>query len=468
MDSPLNIRKILKIGGAVVFVIVLILLTIRYFNTGGIIVTSKTPHNAISLFSADERSDPEAEPITGHNKLSKSVPSGMYLLTVSANSNQTNQLVEVHGRKTSSYRINLASAVSVEPVTTVNAQDIYATSDQLIFFDKGTGNLAKIDAETGLTKAYTVKPLRNVKWASNGQGIGQGVDGKLYKINGASIELLDVPFTYNRYLPVDYSVSSNNQLYISSGPKVYLGSLDGPFKEIYKSSMSSPKLVAGPDKLAINKPGREGGSGMIANIISSSGEELSGSIDYQAQTWSPNGRFLATTANQGGSIYDTTTKKSTLLPAQSVAGGFVWQGNGTLIYASEGSLWSYNTYSKQAKLMANMPLDEPINEVTIDQDGSYVYLTTLGTSGKTTIRRVGLKSQPVPPVVYDLQVILPDEVGVCSLSYINFPAPTVFVTSTPRQATAERCLIAAKSYLRSYKIDPASIQLVSKVIDESN
>ena len=116
MDSALNVRKILKIVAGVAFVGVLIVLVLRYLNSGRVIVTSTVPHNTITLVRLEDASDPKVKPATAHDKLSKSVISGTYIITVGANSNQTNQLVKVSGRKTSSYHINPAQAIAVEPL----------------------------------------------------------------------------------------------------------------------------------------------------------------------------------------------------------------------------------------------------------------------------------------------------------------------------------------------------------------
>lgn len=463
MDSPLKIRRILKIIGVIALLGVLIMLLLRYLNSGQVIITSTTPHNTITLVRLDEASNSEAKQTTAHNKLSKSVLSGTYVVSVAANSNQTNQLVKVSGRKTSSYHINPTQAIAVEPITSVTAQDLYAAKDELKYFNKSTGNLERIDSANGLTNPYTYKTYQGVKWAKSGVGIGQGYDGKLYKVTGTVVESLKVPFAYDKRKPIDYSVSGD-QLYISSGTSVYSGSLNGSFKEIYKSTVSSPKLVAGNGVLAINKSGDEGSSGMTETIITPSGKATVDKLEIKGMAWSPNGRFLAASTEQGGVIYDSSQKTSTALPASATTTAFAWPSNGVLLYASSGSLWSYNTYSRQAKLIANSPLNEPIHEMVLDQDKSYAYITTASRSGKTTIRRVGLNGQPIPHVVYDLQKILPEDVGVCSLNYINFPSPTIIVSSSPRQATTQRCLEAAKADMKSYNIDPNSLRYISREI----
>jgi hypothetical protein len=332
----------------------------------------------------------------------------------------------------------------------------------LSYLDTTDSNLYKIDSNNELS-LFANGGLQTVKWASPSAGVGLGTNNHLYSIINGSVSPLKVPFNYGSD-SVRFDVSNSGKLLVASGADVYLGAIGGTLKKIYTAGSSNLTLAASDNNSAVasSKLTRgNGGSNPTIYILDESGKVIaksqqSGNIG--SLMWSADGNYLVNINESIATIYSSMLKLISNIPAPSAVSYVGWYGSDRLLYSTNDQLWAYNLTSQRADLIANMPSGSPVTGITLSDDKSYVYLTTLDTEtgGNSAIRKVGLNNQTSPGYVYQLQSIFPLNLGPCNLNLINFTRPAVFIQSPPGQT--QQCQQQAKSELQSRGFDLNTLQ----------
>lgn len=461
MEARPNIRKLALwfLGG--VILIALFIWLIHYLTIGKITITTGNPYNAITLTRVTNDKSKPAQTFKAHSQLSVSVHTGQYMASVEGNSLATTQLIQLGAHKTVKYTINPINTSGVEPVAYQNASNIVADSSKLLYVnaDENDNHIYKIDSQNNLTVFNSTQQFKTVKWASTSFGVGQDGSGRLYAINNGAVNQLNVPFSYNGP-SVEFDLTPSKQIYISYGADIYIGDQNGKFKKIYTASSSSPVLATGASEVAVAVAPSDVGDTQKSElaIITTAGKIIKKGIEAHRLVWSPSGQYLLGEGSEA-SIYDSSLHKIAALPTNAIIGSAQWLDSSGLVYSINDQLWMYSLSNQRAELLANMPLGNYISGLSISSDKAYVYMAASDSSGNNpAIKRVGLRNQKVPKVIYDLQSILPLSLGSCSLSLINFTRPTVVVRSGAGQS--QSCVQSARTELQKLGFDLSSLQIL--------
>lgn len=471
MDAkPLISRRLILLSFCALALIILFVWLVHYSTTGKIIVTTNNSSNSITLTKiivTTSKNIPKTYKSQG--KLNVTTSTGKYIVSVEGNiegnSIASARIINLEARKIISLTINPTNTSAVESVAYQNAQNIAADNNQLIYFNKTTGRVEKVDAGNNLTLINSPYQFQAVKWANTSFGVGQDSNGHLYTISAGVISPLSVPFKYGDR--VGFDVSPKMQIFVSNGADVYAGNQNGGFKKVYISSASKPVLAASVNQVAVADETEEqnasGASKPLLAIVGTSGKVIKKNIEAGNMVWSPNGQYLVSFSQSNLQIYDTSLNLNTTLPNSSLVGSAEWLDDNTLLYSVNDQLWNYNMLSQKAELVANMPAANPITGIAINSDKSYIYVTTTDTTGsRNVIRRIGLLGQKVGGFIYQLQNAMPMNFDNYSLSLINFSgAPAILVKPFPDSTvSAQADAQDAPSKLQQRGLDITNLQFI--------
>lgn len=434
MESQMSSKKIVFWAGISVFMMFVLVWLWNYYHTGTIIITTDNPNNTITLSRIDG-----SEISKANKKLSATVSTGEYKVYVKGNSVATVQNILLKPRKTQRYNINPVNATGVEPVAYVNAQDVGATTGQLVYLDGIFGALFKIDGQNNIKKINASHKFEEVRWADPSFGVAQDSKGHLYYVVSGEVKAMSVPFDYDG-LAISFDVSPDRNVYITHGAEVYVGKQEGSFKKIYTSSSEKPSLASANGHLAVSDSmyGRNASpiSEPLLATVDASGKIQKINEESERLAWSPDGSYLAAVNETDPVIYSGSLKKITTVPTNSIVGQFAWLNDSTLLYTMNDELWTYNLPERKAQLFSNMPLSESVTGLSISLGQDYVYVTTYNSfTTSYVLRRIGLKDQKVPKYIYRLQDVMPMRLSGHYLSLINFSGkPTVIVPIYPGES----------------------------------
>lgn len=464
MEATLNVKRLMFGFFAAVVLFLLAVELMRYLHSGTIIITTNSA-NPISLIKLNDEDDANGQPtqtFTGHHRLSERVGFGQYIASVQGNSLGATQLIKLTSHKTLRYTINPINTTGMAPVAYQSAQNLAVGDNSLVYFNSSSKQLYQINSQNEVSAIGQNQVFQSVKWASASFGVAQDANQHLYVIDNGLVSPLNVPEQYSSNVTTNYSVAPDKQIYVSFGANVYEGDEAGGFKKIYTSpSTSQIGLIAGPNQevLAIHN---ESEAEQAIVEIGPSGKAVSKDFDLGTVAWSPDGTYIASADEGGGTIYNNATGEATTIPNNSqlsFIGGLAWLNNTTLFYTSGTQIWVYNVSSRQSRLLANTPLGAAATEMTVSEDGSYLYVLTGNGSGNTAIRRIGLRGQTVPKYIYQLQDIFPDRLDNYSLSLVNFTQPPVVLVQPYPDAPPADYIQTATSELQSDGFDTSKLRL---------
>ncbi len=439
---------------------------IHYLTIGRLVITTNDPSDNITIvLSGNIASSSKSPSMSGKGSFSSRLKSGGYLINVAGSSNGKAQYVTVRAHETTRVNITLPGTVGVEPVVFDNAQDVIADKSRLVYLDNSDHSLGQINNQNQHSEIdLSSYGFKSIEWSDTTHGVGQNTSGKLFVLNNGSIYPLSSPASNKDDSSVIYAVAPNRNIYIGIGSFVYAGSETGKFKEIYSGLTPGSSLIPGLNIVGIINSGYGSGPNSSTSnltVIDSSGHKSNikfNSFVNAWSAWSTNDKYVAILGSTSGEILDSSLHKIATIPEATLANA-VWLNDGTLFYSVADQLWSYNLESQSSQLIANMPLGDPIQQLSISSDKSYVYITTFDTANGVAIRRVGLQGQKVPDYIYQLQDILPESTPGAgySLGLYNFSGgPTIQVIRSAGGPTSPQ--LAAEQELQSDGFDITKLQ----------
>jgi hypothetical protein len=432
----------------------------QYWHTAKIIISSNSPKNNISIIQLKNGDDLTGPPLKeSKGRLEVTLREGRYLVSVESRSAVVNQVIVARARTTLKYTINTTNATGVEPVASRAAQGIMADDSQLVYLDTESETLYQINSQNSIVPFGSGQTFRSIQWADKDYGIGQDNTGRLYVIDKGSIRPLGVPFEYEDGAIINYSVSNNRQVFISKNSVVYSSQTGKDFKKIYSSKDGGFRLTSGGGAVVLTKVPKEEGEESPRGIVvvnNNGGAITKDNINLYTAAWSNDGKYLAFSSDPHGVIYDNRLRNVATIPGSNIS-RLMWADEHTVFYSIKDQLWVYNLPTQKSTLLANMPLGDEIFEITLSRERTYIYLSVLGSSGGSSIKRIGLKGQQVPDMVYKLQSVLPVSIGSCLLDLINFKSPTVLIKSL--SGPSRNCQAAATDELRRDGFDLSKLQL---------
>lgn len=473
MESSFNAKRFVSglIGVCILFV--LIVWGWHYLHSGTIIITtnSSSPITLTKINSSgdDDSATQSSQSFTGHKRLSVRVSLGQYIAEVQGNSIGTTQLVKLTSHETLRYTINPINTTGIEPVAYQSAQDLSVGNNSLAYLDSTTKQLYRIDSQNNITAFGPAYTFQSVKWANSSFGIAQDNNMHLYVISNDTVRPLTPPQPYSPNTTVNYAVAPDEQIYVSFGSNVYIGNASGNFRKLYTSSGSQLGLTAGPSQVLVIQNISESAQNVVE--VNNDGKAVSRDFDLGTVAWSPNGNYIASADEGGGTIYNTIKNTAVTIPnisQVSFINAVTWLNNSTLFYSSGSQVWVYNLNTQRSQLLANTPLANTATELALSPGNTYLYVLTGTGSGNTAIRRIGLSGQTVPSFIYQLQDIFPDLLNNYSMSLINFAGPPVILVQPYPDAPAGNYLQIASSQLQSlgFNVNNFQFQLTNAVIGQ--
>jgi len=468
-ETSLSVRKVVFGFFGSCILLLLIVELLHYLHTGTIIITTNSPNSIIltKLSDEDNANGQAPQTFTAHHKLSVRVGLGQYIASVQGNSIGATQLIKLSSHETLRYTINPINTTGMAPVAYQAAQNLAVGNNSLVYLNSNSRQLYQIDSQNNVTAIGQSYIFQSVKWADASFGVGQDNNQHLYVINNGLVSPLQVPQAYASNMTVNYDVAPDKQIYVSFGANVYKGTASEGFKKIYTSSASSQLgLIAGPNQVLVLHDISEGKQVVVE--VNAAGKATGKDFDLGTVAWSPDGRYIASADEGGGTIYDNLHGGEVTIPNNSqlsFIGSLAWLDDTTLFYTSGTQVWVYNVNTRQSRLLANTPLGASATELAVSEDHSYLYVLTGDSSGNTAIRRIGLRGQTVPKYVYQLQDIFPDRLDNYSLSLVNFTQPPVILVQPYPDAPTANYIQTATSELQSDGFDTSQLrfQLTSAI-----
>ena len=447
-----------KINKTIIYLLVLLVIIIgaTYFISylsNGYLLVKTSPQNLVSAALVGETST--QPPITLKPNVRARLHSGTYIVTVNNGLSSAKQVMVIHGHKTVTTNIALVSILDqLEPVTSISAMDLEASTTKLQFLDPNTSDLELINQSNNLSVLSSTVQFSSVQWVNQSYAVAQAIDGSLYIFNAGNLQQIKLP-SYINTKALTYSVAPNQTLYFASGGKVYIDT-NGIFNEIYNSRLNVPAyLAASSNKVAVGYPGQKNSLNIV--VLSSSGRLIAGSTtNASGFRWSLDGNMLVVAGESYAEILGSNLNQIAIIPSYNVVDP-VWLNNNTVVYASGGQVWSYDTQTMRANVIANTG-NHNVNGIVADTDGAYLYLSIIGAKNNnsaTTVMRVGLKGQVVSQTAVELAQYLPWVSGFCLVGYTNFSAPTLLVQSyvTPAPTTCS----SAYAFLNQFGINTSTL-----------
>ncbi|TAK89097.1 hypothetical protein EPO04_03280 [Patescibacteria group bacterium] len=427
------IRRVITYIIATTIVLVVGVFIYNFFTTGSIKITTNDPENIITLTPVSDDDDikaKDAEIKQGKGSLSVTVHTGKYIASVDGGSIAITKIINLSSHKTIREYLNPQKTSAIEPVANEPGVNVSADDSSLVYVNSLNNTLNRISSSNNIIKLSDVK-FKVIKWANPNFGFGQGVDNSFYIIKNGSVLKLSTPADVGDSNIVNFDVSPDEKIYFSWNGKIYKYS-GKEFIEIYKSKTSHPNLIASVNGvIALDSSGdaRAGNTEPIMAFIKNKGVKKQ-KIEAYTGSWSPSGKYLATSSDSGSNIYDDNLREVAVIPSQNINSP-TWLNDYTLLYGIQDGLWSYNIQNQQAHKIANIPLAEPISEIQISHNKEYAYVV-VGEEGTASIKRIGINNQTTPKVVLALQNLLPLTLSQSTIQLINFSGkPAVVVKPIP-------------------------------------
>lgn len=337
----------------------------------------------------------------------------------------------------------------------MGASALVADGNNIRFINRNSNTLYEINAQNQLKNISGSVSFNVIRWADASYGVGRDAKGKLYHIKGASITPLAAPFITTS-ATTTLAVAPDHVVYLSDGTNVYTGKDGQAFKLIHTSKMNVSVAAASRQGVLLREtdPKKERAEGELV-VIDRSGKITSIEGEAYDAAWSPSGDRLLINGDERTAVLDKNLKEITRLPAGNV-GAPIWLNDTQILYGLTNNLWRFDSDTGQADAIANMRT-ETVAQQFLDQDSSYIYITTQDskTGRRLRLSRLGLKGQPAATIPTQLGVLLPNTLGNCSLALVNFTKPTVAVSGPIGQNAA--CLQKAQAYLTTYKVNQSGL-----------
>ena len=395
------------------------------------------------------------------------VHTGEYIVTVEGNSIAKSQIVTVKAHQTQSYTIKPTPASSVEPVSDTAAQNIIAGSSRAFYLDSGTGHLTRITSANDIQVMNSTIKFQGIRWADSSFGLGQDTAGKFYTITNGIVAPLNTSGITSKDDSTNYAVAPNKTIYISMGSVLYQGSSSGGnFKKIYTSKGDPSSILATNTTVAVivspDSDGKKTDVGEKPSIIliDNTGKKLAeDQVGTFVAALAPDGNHVAVADEHGGELLDNKLKKVGTIPKPNFSNP-LWLDNSTLFYSFNDQLWTYNITTQAGSLVANAPLGNTIQELSLSDDKAYIYMGVNHINNSSNIKRVGLHNQPVASVLSQLQSIMPFTGDGYFMSLVNFTSPVVLITPLPPlTGSTSSYLQTGIGQLQQQGIDTSNIQV---------
>lgn len=421
---------------------------LQYASSGTLTVATGSNTAAITTSSipplqtqTTEQSIKPAVTKTSKGSMNVRLHAGNYIVTVQNGSSQESKLVSIGWLSHVAVTIKPASLgeATTEPVLYESVQNIAADSNRMIYLNNTFNGIEYINNQNQTQPITGNQYFTSVAWADPQYGIAQDNSGKLYIVNGSGAQPLQSPISnLISDAGASYAIAPNRTIYIALGSKVYRGTGDGNFSQIYSDFTASDSLVAANNQLMVINPNVGGSSNSgVATIITTSNKIFDKNFGYPVSGWTPwsaNGKYIVISVNSNPEIFDASLKQVGNVPQLPSISIGAWSGDNTLYYASKGQLWSYDMTQHDTRLIANAPDGKNIQALTVSSDGAYVYATASNANGTypRLVFRVGLKGQSVSSDLSALQDVLPISMPTYTIGLKNFSGkPVIDITTYP-------------------------------------
>lgn len=452
-----------------VFIILVVVLAVivawlsNYLSTGTVIITTDNKESTVTLLGANKN-----DTRVGMGSLEATIKHGLYTATVRDGAKTSVQIIDFrHGHKELKYNISTDDLLPLEFVARIDAQEIAATSNELLYIDGAKKTLHKINSSNNIQVIDPDIQFKSMSWGTASFGVGQENVNNLYVFEKNKLNLLDTPFSTDESTSI--AVSRDKAVYVSSGQNIYTRSADG-FKKIYTSASVKPVLAAGLDTIAISDT-KYGASGsdikrpLLSVFSSASGKIKKKFIEAEQTAWSSDGQFLATVNQNNPVIYNSSLEEMVTIPTNFAISKLRWLNNRVLVYASGSQVWLYNTVSKQAKLIAYVPSGDSINSLSINDRGNVIYLNVYDASSSNfALKRISLGDLS-PNDTRGLENFLPKKEAGYTIDMINFSGQPNIVVKLHEETPSANYIPSAKMVLQrnNFSVDGLRFTQVSSV-----
>lgn len=432
----MNFKKLALLFALSLGLILVVFFGVQKVVQGKLEVSTNSKTSTIKIVKSGTDTAKEADPSKvislSKGAVSISVAPGTYLVAVEDGDKASSKAVVIERGKTTSVNISPIKTTPVEPVSDTGAKSIIASQAHAYYLDPVSRNLFSITSDNKIHSVNPALQFSSVQWADSTYGVGQGISGRLYEISNGSVAVLATQIPVSYISETNYAVAPSHQLYVAFNNGVYRSNPASGLQKIYTAD-SSARLVASSNGVAVISSGgvESAAKNVVAAIavIDLQGAVSKKDIGVYEIALSPDGKQVATSNDFASTLYDSKLHEIASIPAVNIS-SLVWLDNKTLLYAVDNQLWRYDSASKIAERIANMPDKGAISGISPSDLKDYVYVAAEHGYNKPVIKRVALQGQAFDETVNRLQDIMPIITNDYLMAVVNFSQPTVFVQPT--------------------------------------
>jgi hypothetical protein len=346
-------RKLLKILGAILLLLIVSALVKSYWFKGRLVVHSSSPTAILSIWTGKSK----APKTIGKGNASVRLSGGEYFLQAEDGDNSTRVSFQIHNRHTTTFNLSL-QPVSKPQIVVPNMAGFslkQSPDGGLTFVNSHFRTLLQSTpgAQAPTTYLGDLYPLNQVDWTSGGAIVSYGSGEMALLDTSGGVQALGSNLPLNN---PPYAVAANgNVAYIANRKLVFKPSATSPLSRVLAdvggddvsltiSANGSKILVySGLEKVDSQTKVDNTPKNMVVDVNNpSTNLGLKTAAAITAARWDAGGKILAYTTGSAIRLYDTDTQKTVDLPQgdlSEVSWLLGFDSKGSLIYSQDGALW---------------------------------------------------------------------------------------------------------------------------------
>jgi hypothetical protein len=289
---------------------------------------------------------------------------GTYQITAANASQGATKQVTVSKQKTATVSLQTTKTVPVSTVAKYNATSLYAPDNESLYFLNTDEDMPYVYSRTARTaKPYLANVNNNaaLHWISPTQVISESPEGVWTYVTGSDNAIalaFDDVFTPAGNIGVNAAgqiafVTDRKQVVVSRTPG------DDPIEIGSVSNAASEASIATDGTIITYTPSAYVTAAADTLTVYGSDNTVQSSTDLgyvNAVSWSPDSHTFSYATTAGIFTYDISTKAKRQIVANTPSNpaSTFWISNTKLLYADQGSVWSYDTVARSATKLATV------------------------------------------------------------------------------------------------------------------
>lgn len=428
VQNKQNTFRYIKIVVSIIVVSTVLLMVSNYTTSGILSVKSDNGPVSLQIYPTKKSKNINNISVT-KNPFAKRLRAGQYNVVASSQNSTIKQVVEIKALHTATIKIRKSQSYYTQPLTPNPLNNIIANKDSIMYTGADTGYLKSLNSDATIKILNNKYSFKTIQWYGYNNGVGLTNTGKLVKI--PEFHELNTPSINENLDYISYSINTDGKVFYSDGKAIYLLSND-QYKKVYEDSKERISILNNHYLLSFTKTdglGKKQRYETKTYIKTVDGKIINKEVDGYELVWSPNGKYLASSGDDGPIVlYDQSLNK-TSTGVDGNGFGIKWLDDDRFLYAMSGQLFSYNIVNKNSSKVIDLPGTGTISAIYPSIESGYIYIiATKDKSGVESVTyKVGLNQEKPPDGIMMLSMLLPSRHYNCYATYLNLKEYKLFI-----------------------------------------